>query len=197
MPLPRKNRWARPGPTRGLGMSLVDVRAGVAQADDRPAGRDQVGAGVASVARRWRRRRRRRPSGRSVPVGSAAPTAMTYGSMAGLVSAGRRRRRRCRRRPPRRCPCASRPRPRRRAGRAGSSWIESVPKDRLSTRMFRPGSLRCCTTQSMAAMTWDTSVAPSAAATLTLTSVRVRARPRRSTSSRSRCRPRPPGRGRR
>ena len=28
-----------------------------------------------------------------------------------------------------------------------------------------PLSLRCCTTQSMAAMTWDTSVAPSAAAT--------------------------------
>ena len=43
-----------------------------------------------------------------------------------------------------------------------SSGSESVPNERLSTRMFRPLSLRCCTTQSIAAITWETSVAPSA-----------------------------------
>ena len=36
--------------------------------------------------------------------------------------------------------------------------------------MFSPSSWRCCTTQSIASITWDTSVAPSAAATFTLTS---------------------------
>ena len=35
--------------------------------------------------------------------------------------------------------------------------------------MFIPGSLRCCTTQSIAASTWETSVAPLRSATLTLT----------------------------
>ena len=43
-----------------------------------------------------------------------------------------------------------------------------MPKDRFSTRTLRPLSLRCCTTQSMAAMTWDTSTDPSAAPTFTL-----------------------------
>jgi len=35
--------------------------------------------------------------------------------------------------------------------------------------MFMPGSWACWVTQSMAAMTWETSVAPSVAPTLTLT----------------------------
>ena len=47
--------------------------------------------------------------------------------------------------------------------------MEFVPYDRLMTRMFIPLSLRCCTTQSMAAITWDTSTPPSAVATFTAT----------------------------
>ena len=54
------------------------------------------------------------------------------------------------------------------SGSSAADWVDSVPNDRLSTRMFRPGSLRCATTQSMAAITWETSVAPSAVATLRL-----------------------------
>jgi hypothetical protein len=45
---------------------------------------------------------------------------------------------------------------------------DSVPNERFSTRMLRPGSLRCATAQSMAAMTCETSLAPSAEATLRL-----------------------------
>ena len=103
-----------------------------------------------------------------VPFAFSAPTAMTYGSWAGLSSLP--------------VPVPSLPadttttRPRCQACSAacasGSSrydCVDGVPKDRLSTRMLKPGSSLCCTTQSMPAMTWLTSVAPYASATLTLT----------------------------
>jgi hypothetical protein len=47
--------------------------------------------------------------------------------------------------------------------------------------MLRPGSLRWLTAQSMAAMTWETSVAPSAVATFRLTSVASGAMPAKLT----------------
>ena len=55
---------------------------------------------------------------------------------------------------------------------SGSSQYGSalcVPNARLITRMFMPLSWRCCTTQSMPAITCDTSTLPSKAPTRTLT----------------------------
>ena len=83
----------------------------------------------------------------NVPLVSMAPTAITYGSMAGSDS----------RLPPLLPAETTTTIPLRQATSAayasGSStydWRESVPKDRLSTRMFRPGSWACWTTQSIA-----------------------------------------------
>ena len=59
-------------------------------------------------------------------------------------------------------------------------WVLSVPKLRLRTRMFSPGSSRFITTQSMAARTWETSTAPLAPPTLTLTMWALGAMPRKS-----------------
>ena len=97
---------------------------------------------------------------------SSAPTAIRYGSMAGST----------RRVPPLLPAETTTTIPLRQATSAayasGSStydWVESVPNERLSTRMLRPGSWACCTTQSMPAMTCETSLRPKASATLTLT----------------------------
>ena len=49
--------------------------------------------------------------------------------------------------------------------------------------MFMPLSLRCCTTQSIAAMTWETSVAPPWSATLTLRILASGATPTKLSSS--------------
>jgi len=59
---------------------------------------------------------------------------------------------------------------------------EFVPYERLSTRMLRPGSCACWTTQSIAAITCDTSAPPSAVATLRLTIRASGAMPRYSLS---------------
>ena len=55
------------------------------------------------------------------------------------------------------------------SGSTPYGWLESVPYERLITRMFMPGSCACWTTQSIAAITWVTSAPPSAAATLSET----------------------------
>src|SRR5919204_234251 len=99
-----------------------------------------------------------------VPRVSFAPTAITNGSVAGSVI------------PP--APLlpalVTTTMPARQAtstayasGSSVYACTESVPKDRLSTRMLTPGSCACCTTQSMPAITWDTSEVPCASATLT------------------------------
>ena len=104
---------------------------------------------TSSACRSCRRCRPRaatsRTPGRRVPERSAAT---------GTRSSRRLRRRRSR---------ASTPaRPRRRAGRASDPAAEFVPYERLITRMLKPGSWACWMTQSIAAITCDTSTAPSA-----------------------------------
>src|SRR5262249_9398820 len=112
----------------------------------------------------------------SVPLGSAAPTAITYGLAAGMVT--------------RVAVAPSLPTATTttmpffqaastayESGSSTSLCAESVPNERLRTRMLRPASLRCCTTQSIAAITWDTSAAPSDAATLRLISLAPGAMP--------------------
>src|SRR5690349_7855074 len=107
---------------------------------------------------------------------SAAPTASTYGLSAGMVTE-----------------VAAAPSlptettttiPLRQAdstacesGSTCSLCTDWVPKDRLSTRMFMPGSLRWATTQSIPAITCDTSVAPSPVATFRLISLAPGATP--------------------
>ncbi len=54
------------------------------------------------------------------------------------------------------------------SGSSAGDWAESVPYDRLSTSML--WLARCSTTQSMPAMTCETSTPPSAVPTFTLTS---------------------------
>ena len=58
-----------------------------------------------------------------------------------------------------------------------------MPNDRFSTRMLRPLRLRFWTTQSIPAITWETSVAPLASASLTLTTRAWGAMPRKWSSS--------------
>ncbi len=55
-----------------------------------------------------------------------------------------------------------------------------VPNERLSTRMFNPLEFLFWTTQSTAAITWETSTAPSWSATLSCTSRESGAMPRKS-----------------
>jgi hypothetical protein len=55
-----------------------------------------------------------------------------------------------------------------------------VPNDRFITRTFTPGSWACCTTQSIPAITWDTSELPQATATFTDTIRAFGATPRKS-----------------
>jgi hypothetical protein len=55
------------------------------------------------------------------------------------------------------------------SGSSSADCVLSVPNDRLSTRMFSPPVARFCTTQSMAAMSCETSTAPRASPTLMLT----------------------------
>ena len=60
------------------------------------------------------------------------------------------------------------------AAASGSAWYgctESVPKDRLTTRMRVPSAVvGCWVTQSSAAMTWLTSVLPSVVASFSASS---------------------------
>ena len=106
-----------------------------------------------------------------VPLVSEAPTAMTYGLKAGsrsgvkfpslpaattttipLFQA---------------CSTACE------SGSREEGWVELVPNERLRTRMLRPLSFLCRTTQSIAARTCETSTAPLYAPTWTLTIPRV------------------------
>ena len=133
-------------------------------ADDRAPGAEHVGPAL------WRRPRwRRRPRGRPCVLGAVVVDRSHRDHVrvdGGVGEASCPRGRRCppRRRPRSVPPC--RPRPRGPGGRPGRAAARRVPKDRLRTRTFRAGSLRCCTAQSMAAMTCETSVLPSAAGDL-------------------------------
>jgi hypothetical protein len=51
------------------------------------------------------------------------------------------------------------------SGSTSALWVEFVPYARVSTRMFRPLSSLCWTTQSIAAITELTSTPPSAVPT--------------------------------
>ena len=167
----RRRRWRWPARCRcrgssgrreqAFGVVLVDVRAGDAQALEVRADRRTKSGFLqcAPAAGRAGRSRRRSCRRRSSPCRScrAPPTAITYGIVGRIGEPGA-----CRRAGSRCCL----PRRRRRSGLPGplrgegervdqvAFWVELVPYERLSTRMFMPLSLRCCTTQSMAAITW-------------------------------------------
>ena len=102
------------------------------------------------------------------PLVSAAPTAITSGLRAGNARSDQL--------VPSFPPAATTTMPFWRAtstawesGSCTASAVEGTPYARVRTLMFIPFVLRCCTAQSIAAMTWVTSTAPSTAPTLTLT----------------------------
>ena len=141
VPLPRKTGRSNAAVAAVLGVD-VGARVHAGRCNDLP-GATTSGLRTPSPSGARRRRWCRRPID-GVPALSAAPTESTNGSCAGCQRACRCPCRRCRRRPRPRSPCATPPRRRRTAGRAGSSAATWVPNDRFSTRMFMPGSLRCC-----------------------------------------------------
>ena len=111
-----------------------------------------------------------------MPRVSAAPTDRTYGLRAGLASVYRLE--------PSLPPATTTTMPflqafstAKTSGSTLVSCTESVPYDRLITRIGTGPSLRCSTTQLMAAMTWLTSTAPSCAPTLMSISVASGATP--------------------
>ena len=69
------------------------------------------------------------------------------------------------------------------SGSSAAGCVEFVPYERLMTRMLLPLSLRCWTTQSIPAITCETSVAPCASATLTETILASGAIPRKCDAS--------------